>query len=89
MDLPEDVNEDLRQQLHQVTEQVRELEQLMATDQDCRELVARLARARTDLEQAGFRLVSAAFTQCLRDEAPSAERAEHLHELEQLLLRLS
>jgi len=89
MDLPQDVTDDLQSRLHHVTEQVQALEQLMSEEQDCRELVARLSTARTDLEQAGFRLVSAAFAACLRDEAPSDARAEHLHELEKLLLRLS
>ena len=52
--------------LHRVVGQVQGVERMLDEGRECRDVVTQISAATKALEQAGFRLVAAGLTYCLR-----------------------
>ena len=76
MELTEETVADLTRRLRKVGGQIKGIEQMLADQRDCRDVVTQLSAANKALEQVGFMLVSAGLRWCV--ENPDASAAEGL-----------
>ena len=89
MELPEDTVTDLVKRLRRIEGQVRGLQQMLADQRDCREIVTQLSAANKALEQVGFNLVAAGLTWCLEDPERSAAAGYELADVQKLFTKLA
>lgn len=89
MELPEDTVTDLIKRLRRVEGQVRGLQQMLADQRDCREIVTQLSAANKALEQVGFNLVAAGLTWCLQDPDRSAAQGYELDDVRKMFTKLA
>ena len=89
MELPPEVLDDLRARLRRAAGQVKAVERMLDEGRDCRDVVTQLSAARAALEKVGFRLVSAAVTECVSHPDELRTTDEKLGDLEQLFLKLA
>ncbi len=89
MDLPEETISDLIRRLRRVEGQVRGIQQMLAEDRDCRDIVTQLSAANKALEQAGFVLVAAGLTWCLEDPERSAAEGYELADVQKMFTKLA
>ncbi len=89
MELPEETVDDLTKRLRRVEGQVRGLQQMLADDRDCREIVTQLSAANKALEQVGFHLVAAGLTWCLQDPERSAAEGYELADVQKMFTKLA
>ena len=89
MELPEDTVADLIRRLRRVEGQVRGLQQMLADQRDCREIVTQLSAANKALEQVGFNLVAAGLTWCLEDPERSAAEGYELADVQKMFTKLA
>ncbi len=89
MELPEDTVTDLIKRLRRVEGQVRGLQQMLADQRDCREIVTQLSAANKALEQVGFNLVAAGLTWCLQDPERSAAQGYELDDVRKMFTKLA
>lgn len=80
---------DLQHRLRKVEGQVRGIQQLLADNRDCREIVTQISAANKALEQVGFHLVSAGLTWCLEDPDRSAAAGYELADVQKMFLKLA
>ena len=78
VELPEDTVADVIRRLRRVEGQVRGIQQMLPDGRDCRDVVTQMSAANKALEQAGFVLVAAGLTWCLR--GPGALRRRGLRD---------
>jgi DNA-binding FrmR family transcriptional regulator len=89
MDLPEETINDLIRRLRRVEGQVRGIQQMLAEDRDCRDIVTQLSAANKALEQAGFVLVAAGLTWCLEDPERSAAEGYEVADVQKMFTKLA
>ena len=89
MELPEDTVADLIRRLRRIEGQVRGLQQMLADQRDCREIVTQLSAANKALEQVGFNLVAAGLTWCLEDPERSAAEGYELADVKKMFTKLA
>ena len=89
MELPEDTVADLIRRLRRIEGQVRGLQQMLADQRDCREIVTQLSAANKALEQVGFNLVAAGLTWCLEDPERSAAQGYELADVQKMFTKLA
>ena len=89
MELPEDTVTDLVKRLRRVEGLVRGLQQMLADQRDCREIVTQLSAANKALEQVGFNLVAAGLTWCLEDPERSAAKGYELADVQKMFTKLA
>jgi DNA-binding FrmR family transcriptional regulator len=89
MELPEDTVADLIRRLRRIEGQVRGLQQMLADQRDCREIVTQLSAANKALEQVGFNLVAAGLTWCLEDPERSASQGYELADVQKMFTKLA
>ncbi|HOT78979.1 MAG TPA: metal-sensitive transcriptional regulator [Microthrixaceae bacterium] len=89
MDLPEETLADLQKRLRRVEGQIRGIQQMLADERDCRDVVTQIAAANKALEQVGFVLVAAGLTWCLEDPSRSAEAGYELADVQKMFLKLA
>ena len=89
MDLPEETVNDLTRRLRKVGGQVRGIEQMLADQRDCRDVVTQLSAANKALEQVGFLLVAAGLQWCLEDPERSAAEGYELADVRRMFLKLA
>jgi DNA-binding FrmR family transcriptional regulator len=89
MDLPPDTVADVIRRLRRVEGQVRGIQQMLAENRDCRDVVTQLSAANTALEQAGFVLVAAGLTWCLEDPERSAAEGYELADVQKMFTKLA
>lgn len=89
IDLEPTTVDDLQRRLRKVEGQVRGIQQLLADNRDCREIVTQITAANKALEQVGFLLVSAGLTWCLEDPARSAAAGYELADVQKMFLKLA
>jgi DNA-binding FrmR family transcriptional regulator len=89
MDLPEETINDLIRRLRRVEGQVRGIQQMLAEDRDCRDIVTQLSAANKALEQAGFVLVAAGLTWCLEDPERSAAEGYEVADVQKVFTKLA
>ncbi len=89
MDLPEETVAELTHRLRRVEGQVRGLQQMLADNRDCRELVTQISAATKALEQTGFLLVAAGLTWCVTDPDAAAADGYRLEDVQKMFLKLA
>lgn len=89
MDLPEETVADLTRRLRRIGGQVRGIEQMLAEQRDCRDVVTQLSAANKALEQVGFLLVSAGLMWCLQYPDESAAEGYELEDVRKMFLKLA
>ena len=89
MDLPEETIADITRRLRRVEGQVRGIQQMLAENRDCRDIVTQLSAANKALEQAGFVLVAAGLTWCLQDPERSAAEGYELADVQKMFTKLA
>ena len=89
MDLPDEVLTDLQKRLRRVEGQVRGIQQMLADERDCRDVVTQIAAANKALEQVGFVLVAAGLTWCLQDPERSADAGYDVADVQKMFLKLA
>jgi DNA-binding FrmR family transcriptional regulator len=89
VELPEETVADLQRRLRRIEGQVRGLQQMLAEERDCRDVVTQLSAANKALEQAGFVLVAAGLTWCLEDPERSAAEGYSLADVQKMFTKLA
>jgi DNA-binding FrmR family transcriptional regulator len=89
MELPDQTVNDLQKRLRRIEGQVRGLQQMLAEERDCRDVVTQIAAANKALEQVGFILVSAGLTWCLSDPDRSSAAGYHVADVQKMFLKLA
>ena len=89
MELPAATIDDIQKRLRRVEGQVRGIQQMLADGRDCRDVVTQLSAANRALEQAGFVLVAAGLTWCLKDPARSAAQGYELADVQKMFTKLA
>ena len=89
MELPEETVADVIRRLRRVEGQVRGLQQMLAENRDCRDVVTQMSAANKALERAGFVLVAAGLTWCLEDPERSAAQGYDLADVQKMFTKLA
>jgi DNA-binding FrmR family transcriptional regulator len=89
MDIDADVKAELRRRLRRVEGQVRGIQNMIAEDRECRDVVTQIAAASKALEQVGFRLLAAGLTTCLQDPDKAEADGYPVAEVEKMFLKLA
>lgn len=89
MDLPEETVDDLIKRLRRIEGQVRGIQQMLAEDRDCRDVVTQISAANSALEQTGFLLVAAGLRWCVSNPEESAEEGYDLENVQKMFLKLA
>lgn len=80
MQFPDEVTEDVIKRLRRLEGQVRGIQRMVESQEQCRDIVTQLAAARGALDRVGFRLMAAALAEC--------DARDDLDELERLFMQL-
>jgi len=89
MDIDADVKAELQRRLRRVEGQVRGIQNMLAEDRECRDVVTQIAAASKALEQVGFRLLAAGLTMCLQDPDKAEADGYPVAEVEKMFLKLA
>jgi DNA-binding FrmR family transcriptional regulator len=89
MEIDADVKAELQRRLARVEGQVRGIQNMLAEDRECRDVVTQIAAASKALEQVGFRLLAAGLTTCLQDPDKAAADGYPVAEVERMFLKLA
>lgn len=89
MELPPETVADLTKRLRRVEGQVRGIQQMLAEQRDCRDVVTQISAANKALEQAGFVLVAAGLTWCLEDPERSAAEGYEIADVQKMFTKLA
>lgn len=89
MELPAETIDDLIKRLRRVEGQVRGVQQMLAEQRDCREVVTQLSAANKALEQAGFVLVAAGLAWCMEDPKRSAAEGYSIADVQKMFTKLA
>ena len=89
MQLDETTQQELHRRLRRIEGQIRGIQQMLADERECREIVAQVSAAGKALNQVGFKLLVTGMSQCLADPRAAASSGFDLAEVEQLFLKLA
>ena len=89
MEIDVDVKAELQRRLARIEGQVRGIQNMLAEDRECRDVVTQIAAASKALEQVGFRLLASGLTQCLHDPEQAEADGYPVAEVEKLFLKLA
>ncbi len=89
MEISEDVKDDLTRRLRRIEGQVRGIQNMIAEDRECRDIVTQIAAATKALEQVGFRMLAAGLTSCLADPDKAAAEGYPIDVVEKLFMKLA
>jgi len=89
MELPDETVADVIRRLRKVEGQVRGIQQMLADQRDCRDVVTQMSAAGKALDQAGFVLVAAGLTWCLQDPERSASEGYELADVQKMFNKLA
>ena len=89
MDIGPEIIGELQRRLRRVEGQVRGIQNMLAEERECRDVVTQIAAASKALEQVGFRLLAAGLTSCLQDPEQSEAEGYPVAEVERLFLKLA
>jgi DNA-binding FrmR family transcriptional regulator len=89
MELPAETVTDLIKRLRRVEGQVRGIQQMLAEERDCRDVVTQISAANRALEQAGFVLVAAGLTWCLENPERSAAEGYDVADVQKMFTKLA
>ena len=89
MKLPDDVSTDLAKRLRRIEGQVRGIQQMLAENRECRDVVAQVSAASKALDQVGFKLLATGLSHCLANPKKAAANGFDLEEVEKLFMKLA
>ena len=89
MKLNDEVKDELGKRLRRIEGQVRGIQNMLAEDRECRDVVTQLAAATKALEQVGFRMLASGLASCLEDPERAAAEGYPINEVERLFLKLA
>ncbi|MEN9803050.1 MAG: hypothetical protein RLZ37_2175 [Actinomycetota bacterium] len=89
MKLPEDITEDLTKRLRRIEGQVRGIQQMLAENRECRDVVAQVSAASKALDQVGFKLLATGLSHCLSNPKQAKANGFDLEEVEKLFMKLA
>lgn len=89
MDIPEEAIADLTRRLRRIEGQIRGVQQMLATNRDCRDVLTQLTAARKALDQAGFLLVANGLTWCLAHPEESEGEGNSLEDVQRMFMKLA
>lgn len=89
MDIPKDTIADLTRRLRRIEGQVRGLQQMLAEDRDCRDVLTQLSAARKALDQVGFRFIASGLTWCIAHPEESAAEGNTLEDVQRMFTQLA
>jgi DNA-binding FrmR family transcriptional regulator len=89
VDIDIDVKAELQRRLARIEGQVRGIQNMLAEDRECRDVVTQIAAASKALEQVGFRLLASGLTTCLQDPEKAEAQGYPVAEVEKLFLKLA
>lgn len=89
MQLPEETVADLTKRLRRVEGQVRGIQQMLADNRDCRDVVTQISAANKALEQTGFVLIAAGLTWCLEDPERSTAEGYEIADVQKMFTKLA
>ena len=89
MKLPDDVSTDLAKRLRSIEGQVRGIQQMLAENRECRDVVAQVSAASKALDQVGFKLLATGLSHCLANPKEAAANGFDLEEVEKLFMKLA
>ncbi|MEI8336754.1 MAG: metal-sensitive transcriptional regulator [Actinomycetes bacterium] len=89
MKLNDEVKGELGKRLRRIEGQVRGIQNMLAEDRECRDIVTQLAAATKALEQVGFRMLASGLASCLEDPEKAAAEGYPINEVERLFLKLA
>ncbi len=89
MKLPEDITEDLTKRLRRIEGQVRGIQQMLAENRECRDVVAQVSAASKALDQVGFKLLATGLSHCLSNPKQAKANGFDLDEVEKLFMKLA
>ncbi len=89
MDIPEETVADLTRRLRRIEGQVRGVQQMLAEDRDCREVLTQITAARKALDQAGFLLIANGLTWCVSHPEESVAEGDSLADIQRMFMKLA
>ena len=89
MELPDETVADVTRRLRRIEGQVRGLQQMLAEERDCRDVVTQLSAANKALEQAGFLLVAAGLTWCLKHPERAAAEGYAVADVQKMFTKIA
>ncbi len=89
MIVSDDVLDDLMRRLRKVEGQVRGIQQMLADQRDCRDVVMQISASSKALDQAGFLLVAAGLTWCIANPDESALGGYSVPDVQRMFMKLA
>jgi len=89
MEISEETTADLTRRLRRVEGQIRGIQQMLADERDCRDIVTQMSAASKALDQAGFLLVSSGLTWCLANPDESAAEGYSIEDVQKMFMKLA
>ena len=89
MDIPEQTIDDLTKRLRRVEGQIRGIQQMLADQRDCRDIVTQMSAASKALDQAGFLLVASGLSWCLANPEASAAEGYAIEDVHKMFMKLA
>lgn len=89
MEIPEKTVADLTRRLRRVEGQIRGIQQMIAEERDCRDIVTQMSAASKALDQAGFLLVASGLTWCIAHPEESAAQGYALDDVQKMFMKLA
>lgn len=89
MEIPEATVDDLTKRLRRVEGQIRGIQQMIADERDCRDIVTQMSAASRALDQAGFLLVASGLTWCLAHPEESAAEGYAIEDVQKMFMKLA
>ncbi|MEO6125373.1 MAG: metal-sensitive transcriptional regulator [Ilumatobacteraceae bacterium] len=89
MEIPENTVADLTRRLRRVEGQLRGIQQMLADERDCRDIVTQMSAASKALDQAGFLLVASGLTWCIAHPEESAAEGYLVEDVQKMFMKLA
>lgn len=89
MDIPQETLDDLRRRLRRIEGQVRGIEQMLAEERACRDVLTQLSAAKKALEQTGFLLVAHGLAWCVAHPTEAEAEGNSLEDLQRMFMKLT
>ena len=89
MEIPEDTAADLTRRLRRVEGQIRGIQQMLADERDCRDIVTQMSAASKALDQAGFLLIASGLSWCFAHPEESAAQGYAVDDVQKMFMKLA
>lgn len=89
MELPEETVADLTRRLRRVEGQIRRIQQMLADQRDCRDIVTQMSTASKALNQARFLLVASGLTWWVDHPEEAVAEGYSINDVQKLFMELA